>query len=317
MITQQQLVESLDKHYGLKAVSINVINRLMFRQSFLICAADGNRYIVKDYADTFSLQELSPIWKYYWKVREFGITVGCPLRNLDSGKFHICLKNRYYVVFEYVEGNRPLINHYKKIADCLRKYHQVASSDLIPGLVSTGQKLSEAKDLFSYFNQGSYCIKQEILSCKTSLHKIVDEYSNSSQTIIHGDSILENMILTDREVCLIDFDSIRRGDAIEDVANTVLSFLYYGSKKFKIHPERIEKVKGFIDSYYWNIPPIDIREKLHYYMQVHCVIDLIRHAENIRYLIRMPGMKDYLLLLTHVICSKNLNVLMKEDDRNV
>lgn len=314
MITQQQLLESLDKHYEIKVVSVKVINRLMFRQSFLICTADGNQYVVKDYADVFSLQELSQIWKYYWRLREFGITVGCPLRNLDSGEFHINLKNRHYVVFEYLQGDCPLINDYKEIADCLKRYHQVSTSDLIPCLGSTQQKLNEAKYLFSYFNQDAYSIKQQILSCKTSLHKIVDEYSSCSQTIIHGDSILENMISTGREVSLIDFDSVRRGDAIEDVANTVLSFLYYGSKTFAIHPERAKQIKAFIDSYYGNIPTTDIKEELHYYMKVHCVIDLIRHAENIRYLLRMPGMKHYLLLLIHVICSKNLNTLIQEDD---
>ena len=314
MIVHQQLVESLDKHYGLKVVSVKVIDRLMFRQSFLVYASDGNQYVVKDYADTFSIQEMSQIWQYYWILRGFGITVGCPLRNLDSGEFHICLRNRYYVVFEYVTGDHPVIDQYKEIAGYLRKYHKVATSDLFPCLISTGHKLSDAKDLFSHFHQGSYSIKQEILSCKTNLYRIIDEYSNCSQTIIHGDSILENMISNNGEVCLIDFDSMRRGDAIEDVANTVLSFMYNGSKKFEIHPERSKQIKAFIDSYYGNMPPTDIEEKLHYYMQVHCVIELIRHAENIRFLVRMPGMKEYLLLLVHVICSKNLNALMQEDD---
>jgi thiamine kinase-like enzyme len=314
MITQNQLAECLDKYYGLKIVSIKVINRLMFRQSFLIYASDGNQYVVKDYADTFSLQELSRIWQYYWILRGFGIRVGCPVRNLDSGEFHISISNRHYVVFEYVKGASPEINQYNEIANCLRKYHNVATSDIFICLISTGQKLNEVKDLFSHFNQGSYSIKQEILSCKPNVHRIVDEYSSYSETLIHGDSILENMISNNEEVCLIDFDSMRRGDAIEDVANTVLSILYHGSKKFEIHSDRSIQIKGFINSYYLNMPPADIEEKLHYYMQVHCVIELIRHAENIRYLVRMPGMKEYLLLLVYVICSRDLNTLMKKGD---
>lgn len=314
MIMKQQLVESLDKHYGLKAVNVKVIDRLMFRQSFIIDVSDGNQYVVKDYADTFSLQELSQIWQYYWSLRGFGITVGCPLQKLDSDEFYFRLGNRYYVVFEYVKGDHPTINQYKEIASCLKKYHEVAIFDLLPCLTSTGEKLSDAKHFFSYFRQGSYSIKQEILSCETYVFRIVDKYSNCSQTIIHGDSILENMISNNGEVCLIDFDSIRCGHTIEDVANTVLSFLYYGSKKYEIHPERFKQIKAFIDSYYGNMPPTDIEEKLHYYMQVHCVIDLVRHAENIRFLVRMPGMKEYLLLLVHVICSENLNALIQKED---
>lgn len=314
MIMQQQLGENLDKHYGLKVVSFKVINRLMFRQSFLVYASDGNQYVVKDYAETFSLQEMSQIWQYYWVLRKFGIRVGCPLRKIDSDEFHICLGNRYYVVFEYVEGEQPVIDQEKEIASCLRKYHEVAASDIFPHLISTGQKLSEGKDLFSHFNQSSYSIKQEILSCKTNLNRIVNEYPKCIQTIIHGDSILENMISHNGEVSLIDFDSMRRGDANEDVANTVLSFMYNGSKKFEIHPERSKQIKAFIDSYYEDMPPTDIEEKLHYYMQVHCVIELFRHAENIRFLVRMPGMKEYLLLLVYVINSRDLNTLMRKDD---
>lgn len=314
MIIQEQLIEILNKNYGLNVVGIKVIDRLMFRQSFWVCVADGNQYIVKDYADTFSLRELSQIWQYYWMLRKFGITVGCPLRKLDSSEFHTYLGNRYYVVFEYVKGEQPDINQYKEIASCLKKYHGVAKSDLLPSFVSTEQKLCDAKERFSYFYQGSYLIKQEILSCKTSLYRIVDKYFSYNQTIIHGDSILENMILNHKGVCLIDFDSMRRGDAIEDVANTILSFMYYGSKNFKIHPERLTPIKAFINSYYDNISPTDIEEQLHYYMQVHCVIELIRHAENIRFLIRMPSMKDYLLLLVRVINSKNLRILMQEDN---
>ncbi|MDR0404887.1 MAG: phosphotransferase [Oscillospiraceae bacterium] len=314
MFTWQQLIESLNKYYGLKIIDVKIIDRLMFRQSFLVNTFDGNQYIVKDYAETFSLKELFQMWGYYWKLRELGISIGCPLRRLDSDEFHISLENRYCVVFEYIKGNRPSINQYKEIANCLKKYHGVATSKLLPDLISTEEKLNSAKDLFLNFNNGSYSIKQEILSCKENLYNIIDNYSNSNQTVIHGDTILENMILNDEEVCLIDFDTIRYGDSIEDVANTVLSFMYSGSKKFEVHPGRLQQIKAFINSYYENTSPTDIEKKIHYYMQVHCVIDLIRHAENIRFLIRMPSMKEYLLMLVRVICSKNLNALMQEGD---
>jgi thiamine kinase-like enzyme len=314
MIMKQQLVENLNKYYGIEAVSVKTIDRLMFRQSFLVYASNGNQYVVKDYADNFSLKEIYQIWNYYWLLRDLAITVGCPVRKLNSDELHICLENRYYVVYEYVKGDRATINEYRNIAKCLKKYHKVATSDLLPNLISTEEKLSEAKKLFSYFNQGPYSIQQEILSCKTNLYRIVDKYTNSSQTIIHGDSILENMISNNGEVCMIDFDSIRRGDAMEDVANTILSFMYYGSKKYKIHPERLTEIESLIDSYYGNSVLTNIKEKLHYYMQVHCVIELIRHAENIRFLVRMPGMKDYLLLLVNVIRSKNFKELIKEEN---
>ena len=313
MITQQQLRSILDKYFGLQVEHVKIIQRLMFRQSFLVCTFDNKQYVVKDYADTFSLAELTQIWQYYWHLRESDITVGCPLRRMDSNEFHINLKNRYYVVFEYLKGKHPDICHYEKIARALLKYHGVAKASQLMGLVSTGQKLKEVHTKFKYFYDSDYSIKQNILSCENVLYKIADEYDDCSKAIIHGDSILENMILSDDEVCLIDFDNLHYGDPTEDVANTVLSFLYYGSDVYKIHAERYFQVMEFIKSYYGNALLKSTEKRLHYYMQVHCIIDLIRYAENIRFLVRMPKMEEYLLMLVKVICSKNLRELMQED----
>ena len=90
--------------------------------------------------------------------------------------------------------------------------------------------------------------------------------------------------------------------------------MYFGSKNFEIQPERARLIEAFINCYFDNTPPDHIKEKLHYYIQVHCVIELIRHAENIRFLVRMPSMKDYLLLLVHIIRSENFKELMYKDE---
>ena len=314
MITEQQLVDNLNKYYGIKVTSLQIINRLMFRQSFLITTSDGIQYIVKDYSNACSLDILNQMLNYLYKLKEFGVRVSFPIRKLHSNEFHFSNNNRYYVVFVYVEGSTCTTRQYKKIASSLKIYHKTASSNLFPSLISTEKKLQAAKDLFLCFNNDNYSIKQEILSCKTNLFKIVDKYISCSETIIHGDSILENMILSNNNIYLIDFDSMRRGDALEDVANTILSFMYFGSKNFEIQPERAQLIEAFINCYFDNTPPDHIKEKLHYYIQVHCVIELIRHAENIRFLVRMPSMKDYLLLLVHIIRSENFKELMYKDE---
>ncbi len=311
----KQLLESLDKYYGIKGINIETIKRLMFRQNYLVYAADGARYIVKDYAYAFSLSKFTKIWEYYWYLREHGVEIGCPLRKLQSEEFHICIKNRYYVVFEYIEGERPCENNYAEIACCLKGYHKVAKAGSDFNYITTKQKLHDAKIKFSYFENADYLIKKEILSCKSNLYRIVEEYTGGEQIIIHGDTILENMILNNGKVILIDFDNMRRGDALEDVANTILSFMYYGSKEYKIHPERMDLIRKLVKSYCEDSVIENLESKLHYYMQVHCVIDLVRHSENIKFLIRMPGMMDYLLLLVKVIMSKNIKELLQEENK--
>ena len=310
MITQDEMIESVKINYGLVIVGVEVINRLMFRQSFLLTTNNAIQYIVKDYADIFSLHELSQIWKYYWDLRSFHIRVGCPLKKLGSSEYHMHLNNRYYVVYEYVTGRCPGTNQFKEIALCLKRYHGIAADSLLPGLASTEDKLTEARGLLSYFNQGVYSLKEEIISCKTKAYSVIDRYYNSNQTIIHGDSILENIISENGESCLIDFDNIRRGDAAEDLANTILSFLYYGSKEYKIRSGRSSQINALIYNYYGYTVSTDIEEMLHYYMLVHCVIELARHAENIRFLVRMPSMKPYLLLLVRILHSNSLNELI-------
>ena len=313
MVSQQQLIDNLKKYYGLNVISVKAINRLMFRQSFLVNTEDDNRYVVKDYSDSYSLEELSTIWQYYWILHDNGMNVGRPLRRLDSATFHICLNNRYYVVFEYVAGERPNIENIRKIADCLREYHDIASKLNIDGLESTEKRLEPVKELFSYFHFGSYPLKEEIILCEPNVTRITQIYENNENTIIHGDTILENMVMNDDGICLIDYDTIRIGDRMEDVANTVLSILYNGSSNYAIHPERAMQVYSFIDNYYREKRSYQIENRIHYYIQVHCVIELVRFAENIRFLVRMPGMKDYILMLLKVLRSNSLVDLMKEN----
>ena len=317
MNMDKELIGLLNKNYGINIVSVKTIERLMFRQSFLVQTINKNRYVVKSYSCNYSIKELTLIWQYYWKLRNLGVEVGCPIRKINSKEFHLCIGDKYYVVFEYIEGLRPNTNQGKEIADCLRKYHEVASAGLLPELISTKQKIDRVEEQFEFFYYDDYILKQEILSCERNMHEIVASYSGSGLTVIHGDTILENMVWNHNNVCLIDFDNIRCGDAIEDVANTVLSLIYYDSKEFKIHSERAGEVDFFLDCYYRNSYPLDIKEKIHYYMKVHCIVELVRYAENIKYLIRMPTMKEYLLLLIKVINSKSFEMLIQEDNRNV
>ena len=313
MITKQQIIENLKRDYGLEIVKIEMIERLMFRQSFMLSDIDKNRYILKDYSDKFNLQELNRIWQYYWTLRKMNLKVGCPLGKKFSDEFHMHLNHRYYVVFEYVFGEHPSVEQYEEIAKCLKKYHEVANPNLLTSCSSTGTMLREAKQQFKFFFNGDYSIKQEILSCRDQYMKIIDNYTESIDTIIHGDSILENIVSNDGKSYLIDFDNLRFGNAMEDVANTVLSLIYYGTDRYNINPQRIKQVRLFLHSYYCDKLPIEVERIIFYYMQVHCVIELSKHAENIRLLVRMPGMKEYLILLIKVICSSSFTELIRKE----
>jgi hypothetical protein len=299
------LIERINSYYGLSAFEVKVIERLMFRKNYLIQNYDNKRYIVKYYSTALELFELTQVWQYYILLSGLGIAVGCPLRRKDTHEFQIGYNNGYYVVFEYLEGNNPEANNYLLVANSLRDYHSVASVNLIPGLVSTQEKLRCAESIFPFFYQNSYQLKDEILSCEDEIYDIVHSFFIDRPAIIHGDTILENMIYDKHKVCLIDFDSMRIGDALEDVANTVLSIFYYGSSTYEMMSVRYQYVSGFLDSYFNDVVTKDLLCRLHYLMKVHCVIELARHAENIKYLIRMPGMKPYLRLLIKVINSKD------------
>ncbi|HAU86739.1 MAG TPA: hypothetical protein DCW90_14980 [Lachnospiraceae bacterium] len=318
MGVQEALKDILKESYGIDVVETKTITRLMFRQSYVIKDSRKKQYIVKDYAGTLDLQELNRLWQYYLTLWEAGIQVGRAVRKLNSNEFHFFFEGRIYVVFEYVNGKRSEVVQYKQVAECLQKYHGVASSmDVLPGLATTRDKLSLARSLFPFFHQSKYSMKNEILECEDDVYRIVDVYAGQDKTILHGDTILENMVSDGEKTVLIDFDSIHYGDVMEDVSNTVLSFLYYGSKTFKMNPERYVLVKKFVEAYYGKNYTEDLEKNIYYYMQVHCVLELLRHAENIRFLIRMPGMKDYLKMLVLIIHSPDFKtILEKEDDQN-
>lgn len=313
LITKQQIIENLKRYYGLEIVEIKIIERLMFRQSFMLLDKDANRYILKGYSDKLELQELNRVWQYYWILKKENVKVGCPLKKRLSEEFHIHINNRYYVVFEYITGERPCVEQYDEIAKCLRKYHEIAKPNLISSCNSTATLLQEAKKQFDLFLNENYSIKPEILLCKEQYMEIIDKYTESIDTIIHGDSILENIISNDGESYLIDFDNLRFGNAMEDVANTVFSLIYYGTEKYNIVPQRLKQASLFVHSYYCDELPVGIERKIFFYMQVHCVIELSKHAKNIRFLIRLPGMKEYLMLLIKVICSSSFTDLISKE----
>ena len=310
MIATNKIIDSIQQNYAISIINVIVVNRLLFRKSFIVTTDDGQKYIVKDYANLVS--ELDYICEYQWSLYESGLDIGIPIKNIKTKKYYTQLDSRYYVLFKYIEGSHPTHLNTKEIAECLRKYHSVAKLHSIHNLHSTKHKLYEAYDMFSNFYKSNYTIRNQIIACKDSIEKVIIQYPHDTKcdTIIHGDTIMKNMILTGNRICLIDFDNIRMGQPIEDVANTVLSIICNDSPEFKIYTDRYQNVRNFIDEYYCNNDKYNIENDILYYMKVHCIIDMARYAKNIEYLIRMPSMQAYLIFLVKIIKAPSLNILI-------
>ena len=301
MISLENLKNYLYQFYEIGCDNIKIVERLMFRRSYLIYKNGVCNYIVKEYPGNSSIIKLSNILKYYFNLKNRGFKVGCPIYRKGSKEFYVFYNGRYYVVFEYLQGKSPQINQYELIANCLNLYHSQAHIETPFFFNTTKRELMIARENYKYYEKNIYKTKKFILSCKNNYNKIADKYNCQSDDyiIIHGDTIIENMIFDNTEVTLIDYDNIRYGTKIEDVANTVISFMYYGSKHYYILPERLQFIRKFINVYYGG-KNIDENIIL-YYMKIHCIIELGIYAENITYLERLPGMKDYLLLLVKII----------------
>lgn len=305
MISLEDLKSYLYEFYEIECDNIKIIERLMFRRSYLIYKNDVCNYIVKEYPGNSSIEKLTDILEYYQCLKNRGIKVGCPIYRKDSSEFYVFLRGRYYVVFEYLQGERPQICQYELIAKCLDLYHRQAQIETLSFCTTTEEEITIAIKNFKYYETNMYMIKNLILSCKDNFNEIANKFRSNlnNNIIIHGDTIIENMIFNNTEVILIDFDNIRYGTRMEDIANTVISFMYYGTENYQIMPERLHYIRKFINTYY---PDENANEEeILYNMKIHCIIELGKYAENITYLERLPKMKDYLLLLIKIINAKN------------
>jgi tRNA A-37 threonylcarbamoyl transferase component Bud32 len=298
-----KIIDVLKTKYGIISTKCEVIERLLFRKSFIVNDVSGNKYIVKAYSTKLNLEKLKCIWNCYKILEDYQVVTNSIIEPTNGNEdLFFTIDGNNYVVFSYIEGKVPSLYDVEEIAIALREYHKVSNQLLQFKMISSTKKdLEESRNELKKFDYNGNELGAKIILLRERIINLIDCFKVNNNVLIHGDVIIENTIKTLNGVRLIDFDSIRYGDPIEDVANLVFSILYFGTNPYKILTDREEYIKKFLNTYFQSsIQDYEII-KIEYFMKVHCIVELARHLENFRFLIRAPGMPPYIELLLEII----------------
>jgi Ser/Thr protein kinase RdoA (MazF antagonist) len=289
--------------YGINTESIEIINRLFFRQSYLI--DDGNkRFVFKKYPRNYEETQLNYIWDIALYLSTYGMDTMELVYKKDGSRFYRD-SDDYYVVYKYISGAKAKKEESYEIGRLLKEFHIKCEKIKC-------EKMQEFTRRLDIVQAGKEIQKFAFYSTETSLGKKIQEnieiflnciqsYSIQDNLIIHGDFTLNNVLRRNYDYCIIDFDTIRLGNAIEDMACFVLSLCYTDSQDLKLY-HNYKEVAYFLKGYYKDKKmPENIIEKLVKSLKVHCTVELAGHASNYMITKRYTGTDAYLNMLADAV----------------
>lgn len=303
-----EIIIILKLNYGINVKDYYTINRLMFRQNYIVEDDIGSKYIVKYYPKGIGSEKINSICDYYKWLEKIGYFTNKLLQQ-HNNSFYFTLSNGIYLVYEYITAQILDFSDLTDIGKELRNYHyKVNDRNPTIALEKTSFIIERSKTLFEDF----YKCKEndfvnQVLSYKNIIFYILENYCSDIDTIVHGDCSFNNMLKTmQNTICLIDFDNAHYGNHIEDLAYMVFSIMHYGNKPLSLSFNRSDKIMMLLNAYYGI--PISSNEvfEIEKCMKLNCSIELIKHAPNYRFISRTPGTLNYLSCLLKIIITDRI-----------
>lgn len=303
----------MKQFYGIHIDEIRIINRLFLRQSFLIYSGE-EKIIFKKYPAIYDETQLNNIWNFSSYLGKYGMTSMKLIPQLDGSRFYKEVNN-YYVAYEFIAGEKAEKEASYQIGELLRKFH-VLSKQITYRKMKQFEKMRICEKAYlnlqlfeNFFIDDPLIFK--IVSNMDELLTAVSQYTIRDQMIIHGDFTLNNIICKNKEHCIIDFDTIRLGNALEDMVCFILSLCYSTQKSST--PD-FERIANFIKGYYKNgRVPKTIVSDLVSTIKVHCAFELSEYAANYLIVKRYPGTDEYLNMLIDAIISDGYGIKKLEE----
>lgn len=310
-MNKDKIYQILDEYYGISIQKIETINRLFFRKSYLIF--DGaDRIVLKKYPPDFSEDLLKNIWMFTSNLNQCGIRT-MELLEMKDGSFIYQEAGSCYVAYKYIDGYRMEPGDSFEIGKALKKFHDISKKIACEKFGNLDRQICIEQIIddirkFSLYREESDVARRIDDNIDTFL-QCTKSYRLSDNILIHGDFTLNNILNCGEEKSIIDLDSVRWGNAIEDMSCFALSLLYFGSKELKLMP-RYKEIADFITGYYQNnntIPKYIINELVEN-IKVHCVIELAGQAHNFQISRRYPGNESYIDMLANVVITEADNL---------
>lgn len=301
--------------YHIHIEKINVINRLLFRRSYHISGPDGS-FVIKYYPKNYSIECLRNIKIFTDQLINIGMDTLQIIQQIDGEIYFEC-PNGIYVVFSYLSGVRTSFDDVTSVALLLKDYHKLSTEIKENKMKEFNDSLNIDNALLDF--KRFYSCPQEdeliskIIKNEKSFIELIEKYKLVDKVIVHGDFTLNNVIKNNGVCYIIDYDTIRLGNYMEDVSVFSLSLCYTGELKPRFNKNYV-LIIDFLIKYFGkeNINEETIKN-LVYNMKFRCAYELTRHALNYKVLKRYTGMLDYLNMLVEIVTENEMEeILWKE-----
>ncbi|TKC19107.1 aminoglycoside phosphotransferase family protein [Robertmurraya kyonggiensis] len=298
----------ISENYRIEIKDITVINRLLFRQSFLLNTSNG-QYVLKYYPRNFSIDQIKLINEFSKCLIKRGMNT-LSIISLNNGNLHISIPNGVYVLYDYLPGVKSDISDISDISVILRGFHDISSLIKEEEINATKETLkidwaiSELDKYLKYTEDDDFITK--ISNYKYEIINSLNSYKLIDNIIVHGDFTLNNVIKEDKIFKIIDLDTIRLGNRLDDLACLSLSLCYSGNNKIKFN-RNYGQIAYLLQSYFGDqLINQELVNDIVEAMKLHCSYELIKHAENFHVLKRYTGMLNYLNMLLDVITENEM-----------
>ena len=309
-MNKDKIYHIMNKYYGISAQKIEIINRLFLRQSFIISDGTG-RIVFKKYPSNFSEDLLKNIWMFITKLNQGGIRT-MELLEMKNGSFIYPDSGSCYVAYKYIDGSKMGVEDSFEAGKLLKKFHDVSKKISYEKFGDfdrkiCGEEIIEDIQRYILYREKSDVAKRICENIDVFV-QCIESYELSDNIIIHGDFTLNNVLNCGDEKGIIDLDSVRWGNKIEDMACFALSLLYSDSIDLKLLP-RYKEIVDFIMGYYQNnnVSKYIIND-LCENIKTHCIIELAGQAKNFLIARRYLGNEAYIGMLADVVITEADNL---------
>ena len=293
-MNNEKLHQIMYECYGISAKKIEIINRFFLRQSYMIF--DSTSWVVfKKYPPYFGEEHLKNIWMFTSALNQYGIRT-MEVLEMKDGSFLYQDFGSYYVAYKYIEGNVMKPEDSFEVGKILKKFHNVSKKisykryETFEKQICVEQIIDDIQKFGQYRKKSA--VAKKIYNNIELFLRCIKEYRMLDNIIIHGDFTLNNILYCGDEKRIIDLDSARYGNIIEDLACFTLSLLYTDGENFELLP-RYKEINDFIMGYYLDSDiPKNIVNELCKNLKAHCTIELARQAKHFLIARRYPGNEE-------------------------
>ncbi len=286
------MISKLQEEYNIIADDLQLLERVMYRQNYLVEDNEGNKYYVKYYSQVLGVDEVVKITDTYRYLIDNGVNTSVVLKNVKTGNYFFIISNRIYVVFRYLEGKEATMESMRQVSKALRTFHDIKLNDSKMLFNKSITRIENARSIASRLDSPSLKKFTDFISeVKDDVEQLISNAYPINDFFIHGDFNKHNVIVNNEVINFIDCDETRIGNPLEDLASMIYSLLYINGE---ISYENSKYIVDFLESYYESELDQKLIDEIEVVLKVNSVIYLLDRADTYKFLARDKSTKKFL-----------------------